>query len=714
MKYPRVIVFRYEKYNQIDKLFEDNRDAMDCEIVLTSDPDKISLLFDVNYPILVTYGDSAEEYFTDVFRTITSEMAKRWIHYKEIDIQRFVKSVNFCYVHNIISERETFRPKFSIFTTCYNSYDKIKRAYNSIMAQTMNNWEWVILDDSPDDAHFVFLKQLFQDNKKIRLYKRHENSGNIGNVKNEVIGLCRGKYVLEMDHDDEIDGRTLEDAVSVFDKYPEVGFVYMDFINIYENGSNFHYGNYISLGYGGYYCQKYADRWVYVYMTPNINNIVATSITSVPNHPRIWRRDVLQSLGSYSEFLPICDDQEILLRTIMNTKMAKIPKIGYIQYMNDNNNNFSLIRNSEINRIGPQYIVPQFFDMYKVHEKMKEMGAHEDEEYSRNYSKIWKRGDQYKHIYSNLLLNLDYDRQYCIINISALEQNIDKIRELYEKPRNDFLLLSNIDTNEYLWAYLEKQGLSKMKCFHMDDETDEEMVRYFHLLYKSCPESEVFGYTMKDPPPKMILEYNTPFGNRHEIINSTTTPNSTYLEIGVEYGQTFQFVHFSNKTGVDPDPKFDDPNLVLLTSDAFFETNQKKYDVIFIDGMHQAEYVLRDINNSIQVLNQGGILFLDDILPMTHKEQLKIPAKHIYENGILKYGEPGWTGDVWKVIYYLLQHNSDSFVFTYYNHPYYRGVMLLRNIKSFQIPTNAIQEMNDYDYNTDFSKYIHLLEQSKI
>ena len=58
-----------------------------------------------------------------------------------------------------------------------------------------------------------------------------------------------------------------------------------------------------------------------------------------PNHPRIWRRQTLLDMGSYCEYLPICDDYEIILRTSISTKIAKIHKLGYIQYMNDSNNN---------------------------------------------------------------------------------------------------------------------------------------------------------------------------------------------------------------------------------------------------------------------------------------------------------------------------------------------------------------------------------------
>jgi glycosyltransferase involved in cell wall biosynthesis len=120
----------------------------------------------------------------------------------------------------------------------------------------MIDWEWVVLDDSPDDAHFTFLKSVLTD-KKIRLYKRSENSGNIGNVKNEAVSLCRGTYILELDHDDEIVPTLLKTAVNAFEKYPDAGFAYTECINLYENGSNYWYGDFIALGYGAYYNTKY-------------------------------------------------------------------------------------------------------------------------------------------------------------------------------------------------------------------------------------------------------------------------------------------------------------------------------------------------------------------------------------------------------------------------------------------------------------------------
>ena len=84
-------------------------------------------------------------------------------------------------------------------------------------------------------------------------------------------------------------------------------------------------------------------------------------LVSMPNHPRIWRRDLLNQLENYSEFLPICDDFEILLKTCINCKIVKLCDVTYTQYMNNNNNNFSLIRNKEI-IVGPNFISPIFYE----------------------------------------------------------------------------------------------------------------------------------------------------------------------------------------------------------------------------------------------------------------------------------------------------------------------------------------------------------------
>jgi len=708
-KYPYVILFRYDKYSEIDSFIESNKDSLMCTIHITSSIDDLNKLFSPNYHLLVTYGDSYDEYHNSIADKIPHRFSGRWFHKTDIsNIAEFNHNVNYCYVTNVINIREKTRPVFSIFTTCFKSYDYIDTAYKSIKKQSLIDWEWVIMDDTPEDEHFVFLKNKLSSDNRVRLYKRDKNSGSIGNVKNEVISLCRGKYILEMDHDDEILENCLLDSYNIFQSDENIGFVYADTIGLYRNGSNHYYGDFICKGYGGYYMEKVRDKWVYVYNTPNINNITLSYLICLPNHPRIWKRSVLMELESYSEFLPICDDYEILLRTCCSKyKVVKNNKAQYIQYMNDGGNNFSNIRNAEINRIGPKYISPMFYEKYNVHNKMKECDAYEDEIYIVNHSPIWKRGTEYQHKKKNQRINMNYDKQYCIIN-GAIDNmdTVDRLKELYKNERNDFLVLSNKITSQELQSKLDSLGFDRMKCYSYMDCSEEELVNYFKIMYlnDNC-EHEVIQSENN-------LTNNTSLTTRHEVLNTIidTYNYNSYLEIGVENGITFKNIKLdmSKKVGVDPDPTYKEENIILKTSDVFFKENNKIFDIIFIDGMHQLEYVYNDFFNSINCLTPKGSIVIDDVLPMNEREQYKIPIEHYYNNGILKYGE-SWTGDVWKFIYFLLLHYQ--FDFSVYNFTNgYRGMIHIYNFKNEindEIDnTKVIETMNSYEYNTDYDKYL--------
>jgi len=717
-KYPYVILFRYDKYSEIDSFIESNRDDLMCTIHITSSIDDLNKLFNPNYHLLVTYGDTYDEYHNEIAHRLPQRFYGRWFHKTDItDINEFNHNVNYCYTTNIINIREKTRPVFSIFTTCFKSYDYIDTAYESIKKQSLIDWEWVIMDDTPEDEHFVFLKNKLSSDNRVRLYKRDKNSGSIGNVKNEVISLCRGKYILEMDHDDEILIDCLRDAYDIFKTDENIGFVYGDTINLYRNGTNFKYGDFICKGYGGYYMEKVKGKWVYVYNTPNINNITLSHLVCLPNHPRIWKRSVLMELESYSEFLPICDDYEILLRTCCSKyKVVKNNKAQYIQYMNDGGNNFSNIRNAEINRLGPNYIGPLFYNKYGVHDKMRELGAYEEESYITNQSHIWKRGEKYQHKKMNQRINLDYDKQYCIIN-DAIDtpETMERVRELYKNGRNDFLMLSNRMTHEELQQKLESLGFDRMKCYPYTDCSEEELINYFKMMYKNdnC-ESEII---QSENDKINYLTNNTSLTTRHEVLNTIidTYNYNSYLEIGVENGFTFKNIKLdmSKKVGVDPDPTYKEDNIILKTSDDFFKENNKIFDIIFIDGMHQLEYVYNDFFNAINCLTPNGSIVIDDVLPMNEREQYKVPIKHYYNNGILKYGE-SWTGDVWKFIYFLLLHYQ--FDFSVYNFTDgYRGIIHIYNFKN-EINddidnTKVIETMNSYDYNTDYDKYLKYINE---
>lgn len=167
--------------------------------------------------------------------------------------------------------------------------------------------------------------------------------------------------------------------------------------------------------------------------------------------------------------------------------------------------------------------------------------------------------------------------------------------------------------------------------------------------------------------------------DRIELINTLIRIRGyrDYLEIGVKGGEAFLAVEAPRRTGVDPDLRrlkprlqpglrgkasrwvrrplrqpwrFEDAELRLfeLASDAYFASCQEEYDLVFIDGLHQFDQVLRDYRNAQGLLRPGGCVVFHDCNPLTARSAER-------ERGA---GNVVWNGDTWKAIYYLRERGQ--------------------------------------------------------
>lgn len=127
---------------------------------------------------------------------------------------------------------------------------------------------------------------------------------------------------------------------------------------------------------------------------------------------------------------------------------------------------------------------------------------------------------------------------------------------------------------------------------------------------------------------------------RSDIINRLINKHGykKYLEIGVntpaQPGYNWDNVMCDVKHGVDPNVE----TTFKMTSDEFFAQNKNTYDIVFIDGLHIYEQVVRDIENSLRILNDRGSIVVHDCNPVDEVHQRPIRASDI------------WNGDVWKAI----------------------------------------------------------------
>jgi hypothetical protein len=109
-----------------------------------------------------------------------------------------------------------------------------------------------------------------------------------------------------------------------------------------------------------------------------------------------------------------------------------------------------------------------------------------------------------------------------------------------------------------------------------------------------------------------------------ENIRSNSKTSVAYLEIGVRNpDDNFNKVIADDKVGVDPAVQFVGGTGFTLTSDSFFEQlgagvispKATTFDLVFIDGLHEANQVYSDVENALKVLRPNGYVVLHDCSP---------------------------------------------------------------------------------------------------
>ena len=161
--------------------------------------------------------------------------------------------------------------------------------------------------------------------------------------------------------------------------------------------------------------------------------------------------------------------------------------------------------------------------------------------------------------------------------------------------------------------------------------------------------------------------------------------SSRYLEIGCCDNALFDAAYCDHKVGVDPEKGGNHRQ----TSDDFFRENTEKFDVIFVDGLHEYHQVKKDAVNVLEALADGGWIAFHDFLPRNWKEH-HVPRL-----------SRAWTGDCWKLAVELA--NSPKIDFRILNIDHGVGVMRPR------VKHANIVEMYDELHATQYDHFVKIL-----
>jgi len=114
-------------------------------------------------------------------------------------------------------------PNVSVIIPCFNQGCYLDEAVESVLDQTMQDFEIIVVDDGSTDE---YTNKLLKDYRKPKTAVYAIANCGLSAARNYGIKHARGKYILPLDADDKIAPEFLDKCCGILDRYPQTGFVY--------------------------------------------------------------------------------------------------------------------------------------------------------------------------------------------------------------------------------------------------------------------------------------------------------------------------------------------------------------------------------------------------------------------------------------------------------------------------------------------------------
>lgn len=129
------------------------------------------------------------------------------------------------------------QPKISIISGIYNCADTLEEAIESILSQTVTDWEWILCDDaSTDNTYSVVKGYAYKYPDKFILIQNKRNMG-LNYTLNRCLEHAKGKYIARMDGDDICLPERFEEELRCLECNPEISIVSTDMEFFDESGT---------------------------------------------------------------------------------------------------------------------------------------------------------------------------------------------------------------------------------------------------------------------------------------------------------------------------------------------------------------------------------------------------------------------------------------------------------------------------------------------
>lgn len=204
---------------------------------------------------------------------------------------------------------ERSAPALSVIMSVYNGERYLSQAVNSIVEQSFDDFEFLVVDDCSTDGTSALCGEYASRDRRIRVIKNDKNIG-LTRSLNKALGLARGKYVARMDADDVSLPRRFERQLTYLDSNPSVGLVGSFYREIDCKGEPMEVFQFPT--------DPVLIKWRMCFENP------------IPHPAVMIRKSLLDDLGGYDETWRTSQDYELFTRISQKARLTNLPQVLYL------------------------------------------------------------------------------------------------------------------------------------------------------------------------------------------------------------------------------------------------------------------------------------------------------------------------------------------------------------------------------------------------
>ena len=206
----------------------------------------------------------------------------------------------------------------SVVIPVFNRADTLQETLDSLLYQTSQEWECILVDDGSTDDSELIIEKYIQSDIRFHFYKRPLNKTKGPSVcRNIGLNVAKGSFVMFLDSDDLLANFCIEDRLKAFDVNPDLDFLVFD-MKIFSDNLPFIEQREL--------VERNHEKWL-----DNFMILAGSWQTSAP----LYKIDYAKKIGGFAEEIMIFEDFEMAVNSLFNSDQYKVySNVDYF-YRND-------------------------------------------------------------------------------------------------------------------------------------------------------------------------------------------------------------------------------------------------------------------------------------------------------------------------------------------------------------------------------------------